>query len=159
MYYKNNPSRDFNMLTQRIAKLVGRSFLGLIFMHCADAETLELLLPLPTTINENPEKVVLGERLFYEKKLSKNGKRACIDCHPLDNAGMDGKIRANATDGISILRNTPTIFNVSFNYFFNWDGVVSTLETHTERVLLNPKVMDTDWPSLLTTQTTEKTYQ
>jgi cytochrome c peroxidase len=61
---------------------------------------------------------------------------------------MDGQPRATAVYGQSRLRNTPTIFNVGLNFWFNWDGIVHTLEAHTERLLRNPAVMNTTWPEL-----------
>jgi len=51
-------------------------------------------------------------------------------------------------DGLPRLRNTPTIFNVGLNFWFNWDGSTPTLEAHAERLLRNPAVMNTTWPEL-----------
>ena len=48
-----------------------------------------------------------------------------------------------------IPRNTPTVFNVVFNFAYHWDGAVPTLEAQAERVLLNPAVMRTTWPEVL----------
>jgi cytochrome c peroxidase len=124
-------------------------------------EALEPLAPLPltTTAHQNVAKIILGEHLFSDHRLSNQGKRSCATCHPLDNGGMDGLVRAEATDGVSILRNTPTLFNVGFNYFYNWDGNVTTLEAHTEKVMLNPKIMHASWPTLLATLGADPAYQ
>jgi cytochrome c peroxidase len=119
--------------------------------YAGPAFSLEPLAPLPLNLNENLAKVKLGERLFHDPKLSNNSQRSCATCHPLDQGAMDGKPRSDAIGGGALLRNTPTLFNVGFNYFFNWDGVVSTLEAHTEKVMLNPKVMGATWSALLAT--------
>jgi len=129
-----------------------RIFLSaLVILLCDDlnAQALSPLAPLPDAEIVLSNAAELGKRLFYEPKLSANNQRSCASCHPLDSGGMDGKVRAEALDGISALRNTPTLFNIAFNYFYNWDGLVTTLEAHTEKVLLNPKVMAATWPELL----------
>jgi cytochrome c peroxidase len=124
----------------------------------AQAEAPEPLAPLPLTVDADTPSVVLGQRLFHDPKLSDQGKRSCASCHPLDSGGMDGKLRAESADGVSLLRNTPSLFNVSFNYFFNWDGVVTTLEAHTEKVMLNPKIMNAKWPELIQRLRAEPDY-
>jgi cytochrome c peroxidase len=54
-----------------------------------------------------------------------------------------------SANGTPLLRNTPTVFNVAFNFSYHWDGAVPTLEAQAERVLLNPAVMHTTWPEVL----------
>ncbi|NOT83756.1 MAG: c-type cytochrome [Methylococcaceae bacterium] len=125
----------------------------------AYAESLEPLAPLPLTAPENSKRTALGERLFQDRRLSGQNTRSCATCHPLERGAMDGRTRAEAADGVSILRNTPTLFNVGFNFFFNWDGVVTTLEAHTEKVMLNPKVMQATWPLLLARLGADPEYQ
>jgi cytochrome c peroxidase len=61
---------------------------------------------------------------------------------------MDGQPHAMAMNGLSRLRNTPTIFNATLNFWFNWDGGMHTLEAHTEQLLRNPAVMNITWPEL-----------
>ncbi|WP_239649860.1 cytochrome-c peroxidase [Methylocucumis oryzae] len=120
---------------------------------------LESLAPLPLSTNVDEAKRQLGERLFHDNKLSAQNNRSCASCHPLDHAAMDGLPRAEANDGTHSLRNTPSLFNVGFNFFYNWDGVVSTLEAHTEKVMLNPKVMNTSWSALLASLQADADYK
>lgn len=139
--------------------LLGLTAILLMLCRTTGAETVEPLAPLPLTVPENGEKVALGERLFHDNKLSGQGKRSCATCHPLDHGAMDGRVRAEAADGISVLRNTPSLFNVSFNFFYNWDGVVTTLEAHTERIMLSPGIMNATWPDLLATLGADPAYR
>ncbi|WP_225616362.1 cytochrome-c peroxidase [Methylomonas albis] len=132
--------------------------MAMVLSLAAWAETPEPLAPLPLTVDADASRVMLGQRLFHDPKLSDQGKRSCASCHPLDKGGMDGKARAEAADGVSLLRNSPSLFNVSFNYFFNWDGVVTTLEAHTEKVMLNPKIMNAKWPELIERLRAEPDY-
>jgi cytochrome c peroxidase len=131
----------------------------LLLCRATTAETLEPLAPLPLTVPENKERTALGERLFHDRRLSGQGKRSCATCHPLDRGAMDGRVRAEAADGRSQLRNTPSLFNVGFNFFYNWDGVVTTLEAHTEKVMLNPKIMNATWPALLANLRADPDYK
>ena len=110
--------------------------------------THEPLSPiLPPVVEDGPQ-TRLGERLFHDPRLSHDNRQSCATCHPLDRGGMDGQPCAVATDGLPRLRNTPTIFNVGLNFWFNWDGTAHTLEAHAERLLRNPAVMNTTWPEL-----------
>jgi cytochrome c peroxidase len=109
----------------------------------------EPIAPLPVGAALDPRRVALGERLFHDVRVSRDGGRACATCHPLDRGGMDGRPRARTADGSLHPRNTPTIFNVGLSAFLNWDGVARTLEEHAEIVLLSPSLMNTTWPDLL----------
>jgi cytochrome c peroxidase len=110
--------------------------------------THEPLSPILLSVVEDGPQSRLGERLFHDPQLSHDNRQSCATCHPLDRGGMDGQPRATAVDGLPRLRNTPTIFNVGLSFWFNWDGVVHTLEAHVERLLHNPAVMNTTWPEL-----------
>jgi cytochrome c peroxidase len=114
-------------------------------------EPAEPIVPITTGPPLDPRRVALGERLFHDPRLSRDSRRACATCHPLDRGGMDGRPRALTADGTRHPRNTPTIFNVGLSASFNWDGVARTLEEHAEIVLLNPSLMNTTWPALLAT--------
>src|SRR5262245_29854579 len=111
-------------------------------------ETQEPLTPIPSPVVEDGPQTRLGERLFHDARLSHDNRHSCATCHPLDRGGMDGQRRAMAVDGLARLRNTPTIFNVGLNFWFNWAGSAQTLEAHAEQLLRNPAVMNTTWPEL-----------
>ncbi len=115
----------------------------------ADLSIAEPVAPLPLVSAEDPARVALGERLFGDARLSRDRSMSCLTCHQFDRGGADGLPVARRTDGTLLARNTPTIFNVGFNYFFNWDGSTETLEDHAERLMLNPEIMNADWPELL----------
>src|SRR5262245_13248928 len=110
----------------------------------------EPITPLPLSVDLDPKRVALGERLFNDVQLSRDNTKSCAACHPLDQGGMDGRRSATSANDSSPARNTPTIFNVGFNASFNWDGIAQTLEAQAEIVLLSPRLMNTTWPELLT---------
>ncbi|HEX8952647.1 MAG TPA: cytochrome c peroxidase [Polyangia bacterium] len=87
----------------------------------------EPLQPLPLRVELDARKAVLGEQLFHDPILSRDGKLSCAGCHPLDRGGMDRQKHSGGVDGPTAV-NTPTIFNVGFSFRFNWNGAYETLE-------------------------------
>jgi cytochrome c peroxidase len=120
--------------------------------------TAEPITPIPVNVALDAKRVALGERLFNDVRLSGDNTRSCTTCHPLHQGAMDNRARAVATDGRARLRNTPTLFNVALNFSYNWDGATTTLQTHNERLLGNPAVMNAKWPVLLTSLRGDSDY-
>jgi cytochrome c peroxidase len=58
--------------------------------------------PRPAIPADNPmsaAKVELGRHLFYDKRMSVNGKEACATCHRQELAFTDGRAQAEGTTG------------------------------------------------------------
>ncbi len=92
----------------------------------------------------SPEKVQLGKRLFFDKRLSKNNDRSCASCHqPGRKALTDGLKTSLALDGhTSLPRNAPTIWNAALQRKLFWDSRSNTMEDQVMAVLNNKKEMD-----------------
>lgn len=77
----------------------------------------------------------LGRVLFYDQKLSANGKIACASCHKQDKSFSDDAILSIGFDGGKTGRHSMTLINARYyargRYF--WDERASTLE---EQVLM-----------------------
>ena len=58
-------------------------------------------------VSGDPRAVALGQRLFFEPRLSSNGAIACATCHVPERAWTDGRPRAMGLDRLD--RNTPTV--------------------------------------------------
>jgi cytochrome c peroxidase len=86
--------------------------------------------PAPTadTPSWTPGIAALGKRLFYEKRLSRDGSVSCATCHDPDRAFTDGLPRARGVQGRTGPRNTPTIVNRGIGRAQFWDGRAPTLE-------------------------------
>ena len=41
----------------------------------------EIVQPLPLSVEADPRKVVLGDKLFHDKRLSKDNTISCASCH------------------------------------------------------------------------------
>ena len=80
----------------------------------------------PTTLR--PARGALGQKLFFESRLSGDGTVACATCHDPDRAFTDGRPVSVGIDGRVGQRNAPTILNALYNKYQIWDGRVATLE-------------------------------
>ncbi len=85
------------------------------------------------------EAVALGERLFYEPRLSGTGSVNCGTCHVPYRRFQDGRARGFGLEDVD--RNTPTVLNVRFNRWFGWDGANDSLWAQSIRPLLDPREM------------------
>src|SRR5262245_6919214 len=83
---------------------------------------------IPPDNPENPAKIALGERLFFDGRLSADGTVACSTCHDPARAFTDGRPTSIGIEGRVGQRNAPTILNALYNKTQFWDGRVKTLE-------------------------------
>jgi cytochrome c peroxidase len=74
------------------------------------------------------EKAELGWKLFYDKRLSKDGSMACAQCHHLDKAFTSGAAVDAKVGGAMNKRNAPTMLNLGYHTTWYWDGRMATLE-------------------------------
>ncbi len=97
-------------------------------------------LPMPARLStEDEAKVALGERLFFDTKLSADGSLSCASCHDIYNgAGNDGRKTAVGINGHIGRRNTPTVWNTAYQSRLFWDGRAASLEEQALGPLLNP---------------------
>jgi cytochrome c peroxidase len=87
--------------------------------------------------------MILGEKLFFDARLSKSGKMACATCHSPDKAFADGLKTPIGNDGMPLLRNTPTLVNSIFNKSFFWDGRSGKLESQITNVFTEKREYNT----------------
>ena len=89
-----------------------------------------------------PQRVALGKRLFADPILSGDGRRACISCHQPEQAFTDAMPRNQTLDGRrSVLRNTPTLWNVGLQRALFADSRVTFLEDQATDVVTSPDEM------------------
>ncbi len=67
---------------------------------------------IPPDNPQTPEKIVLGERLFFDGRLSADGTVACSTCHDPARAFTDGRPTSMGIKGRIGQRNAPTVLNV-----------------------------------------------
>jgi cytochrome c peroxidase len=85
-----------------------------------------------------PARVALGQKLFFEPRLSGDGTVACATCHDPARAFTDGRRVSIGIHGRVGQRNAPTILNALYNKHQFWDGRVDTLEEQAALPITNP---------------------
>ena len=74
-------------------------------------------------------KVELGRYLFYDQRMSVNGKSSCGTCHRQDLAFTDGRARAQGATGQLHPRSSMSLVNVAYAARLTWaDPALSSLE-------------------------------
>jgi cytochrome c peroxidase len=96
---------------------------------------------IPPDNPQTPEKVVLGQRLFFDGRLSADGTVACSSCHDPARAFTDRRAVSIGIKGRVGERNAPTVLNALFNQTQFWDGRVKTLEEQAALPIVNPVEM------------------
>ena len=92
---------------------------------------------IPTDDPQTPEKVALGQRLFFDAHLSADGTIACSTCHDPARAFTDGKAVSAGIGGRVGQRNSPTVLNALYNATQFWDGRAATLEQQAALPIVN----------------------
>jgi cytochrome c peroxidase len=90
---------------------------------------------------QTPEKIALGEKLFFDGRLSANGTVACASCHDPRLAFTDGRPVSVGIRSRLGQRNSPTVLNALYNKFQFWDGRAPTLEKQAALPIVNPVEM------------------
>ena len=85
---------------------------------------------MPGAEKDTPEIIRLGEKLFFEKRLSENNSMSCNTCHRVDNklGGVDNEPTSPGAFGKRGGRNSPTVLNAGFQLAQFWDGRAPTVE-------------------------------
>jgi cytochrome c peroxidase len=101
----------------------------------------EPIQPLKVVKPANPKLVDLGQKLYFDPRLSKSGFISCNSCHNLSMGGTDNlrtSIGHNWTKGPI---NSPTVLNSSLNVAQFWDGRAADLKAQAGGPIANPGEM------------------
>ena len=99
------------------------------------AELTRMVIPLDNP--QSPDKVALGQKLFFDGRLSADGTVACATCHDPARAFSDGRPVSIGIHGRAGQRNAPTILNALYNKTQFWDGRANTLEDQAASPIVN----------------------
>ena len=92
----------------------------------------QLGLPIAPAPEDNPvneEKIALGRKLFFDRRLSLNNTFSCAMCHiPEQGFSSNEMTTAVGIEGRSVRRNSPTIYNSAYAALLFHDGRENTLE-------------------------------
>ena len=98
-------------------------------------------------VAENPdnvitkEKLVLGKKLYFDNRLSKDNTQSCNTCHNVDTYGVDNSPLSKGDNGGFGTRNSPTTYNAALHSTQFWDGREPDVEAQSGGPILNPVEM------------------
>ncbi|HVH86362.1 MAG TPA: cytochrome c peroxidase [Terriglobales bacterium] len=98
-------------------------------------------MAVPADNPQTPAKIALGQKLFFDGRLSVDGTVACSTCHDPARAFTDGRPLTIGVKGRVGQRNAPTILNALYNKTQFWDGRAKTLEEQAALPIANPSEM------------------
>src|SRR5271165_7432732 len=81
--------------------------------------------PIPPVPSDNPmsaAKVELGRYLFYDTRMSVNGKASCATCHKQEFAFTDGRAVGVGATGESHSRGAMSLVNVAYSAALTWSN-------------------------------------
>lgn len=104
-----------------------------------------MLAPLPTSAPPGDARVRIGERLFHDARLSKDGRVSCANCHSPARGGANGELRSTLPDRYPVKVNVPTVFNLAYDFRYSWSGRFVDLGAQIDVAMGLPDAMNTTW--------------
>ncbi|MCP9770657.1 cytochrome-c peroxidase [Lacihabitans sp. LS3-19] len=119
--------------------------------------------PTPTyNMASNPiteDGFVLGKKIFFDGKLSRDGTISCAECHNQVYAFTHhGHAISHGLDGLVGIRNAPTLVNLAWQNTFFWDGGVFDLDLFSLAPIENHVEMDEKIGNVLDKLRNDKDY-
>src|SRR6187399_2935056 len=99
-------------------------------------------LPVPADNPMTAETVKLGEKLFFDTRLSGDNTVSCSSCHNPGIGFGDGRKTALGMRLQIGGRNAPTVLNSAYNLHQFWDGRAMSLEDQALGPIANPIEMN-----------------
>lgn len=86
---------------------------------------------------------MLGKKLFYDPRLSRDNTISCGSCHQQEFAFAHGEHQlSHGVDGLLGTRNAPGLWNLAWHQTYMWDGGISHIELQPLGPIGNPVEMD-----------------
>lgn len=138
---------------RRIATALARATLiigaGTSVPHAFAANLDEPIKPIPHSLALDRRKVDLGRGLFGDQRLSRDNSISCISCHAFDKGGALPTAKAIGIAGKPHVLNSPSAFNVAFNFRQLWSGGLDSVEAVVDQVVKSPLVFDSSWEQVI----------
>lgn len=119
----------------------------------------ELITPIPLKPDFDYNKALLGKKLFFDTRLSRDNTVSCANCHILEAGGDDNLPVSFGINGKKGVRNSPTVFNARYNAFQFWDGKAKDLEEQISGPIHNPVEMGTDFKEVVSKLNKDEEYK
>ncbi|MFO1518721.1 MAG: cytochrome c peroxidase [bacterium] len=111
---------------------------------------------------ENPltlDKIELGKRLYFDKRLSVDNTVSCATCHLPASGWADPKPVSEGFHGQKGVRNAPTVVNATYLKLQFWDGRAKTLEDQALGPIANPVEMGNTHEGMVKSVSSINDYQ
>lgn len=131
-------------------------FFSLVFFSFLFSD--KFITPLPEAVEYDKNKALLGKKLFFDTKLSKDNTISCATCHNLNSGGVDNLKFSFGIKGQEGHINAPTVLNAVFNFRQMWDGRVKTLKEQAAIPIQNPIEMGNDFKTIIKLLRNDKEY-
>lgn len=116
-------------------------------------------MPLPADYAPTAAMFALGERLFHDGVLSRDGTVSCATCHPAASGFASPAARPLGIGGQAALRHAPTLFNRGWGTLQRWDGGSASLEQFVLEPIADPREMGSSVDAALARLTADPDYE
>ena len=90
-------------------------------------------------VSRKPEAVWLGEMLFLDPRVSRDGAMSCATCHVPNQGWAENNPRS--VGRVALDRNAPSMWNTGLQRWFGWDGAGDSLWGQSIRPILDAREM------------------
>jgi len=118
----------------------------------------DAIIPIPLNVEYDKKKAALGQKLFFDTGLSRDGSISCASCHDLPGSGADVSPFSFGVDGAEGGIHSPTVLNSFFNFAQFWDGRAKNLQEQAKQPIANPVEMASDMASAVNYLKTRPDY-
>lgn len=87
------------------------------------------------------DRVALGRKLFFDRRLSVDGTTSCMRCHEPGLYGADALDKPHGNHDKINSRNAPTVLNAAQQFVMHWLGDRSSVEDQATKALIGPASM------------------
>ena len=142
---------------------VGGWLLLVVLLGCAGEEVAPprefAAILYPADNPSTPAGEGLGERLFFDERLSEDGRVACASCHRPAHGFADPVAVSAGVYGRTGRRNTPGLTNVGyFHKQLFWDGRADNLEAQALHPIGTAHEMGGSWAAVIARLRAEPSY-
>jgi cytochrome c peroxidase len=102
-------------------------FVSRLSSYAGNLEPLKSI-PVPKNNPQTPDKIELGKKLFFDRRLSGDGTMSCATCHMPEQAFTDGQDISLSYPTTKNWRNSLTLINAAFQKHLFYDGRAESLE-------------------------------
>lgn len=115
-------------------------------------------LAIPVDNPPTEKTIALGRKLFYDTRLSADGKLSCASCHGPATGFADPRRVSVGFANKTGDRNAPTVINAAYSPLQFWDGRAATLEAQASGPIANPVEMNLPHDECIAKLNTDAVY-